>query len=49
MNKKQNEIGKNQSSGAEKVENIAALAEERWENWTQDDFNARVSPPPYDR
>lgn len=27
----------------------AALAEERWENWTQDDFNARVSPPPYDR
>lgn len=29
MNKKQNEIGKNQSSGAEKVENIAALAEER--------------------
>lgn len=27
----------------------AALAEERWENWTQDDFNARVSPPPYER
>lgn len=29
MNKKQNEIGKNLSSGAEKTENIAELAEER--------------------
>ena len=26
-----------------------ALAEENFRNWTQDDFNARVSPPPYDR
>ena len=26
-----------------------ALAEERFDRWTQDDFNARVSPPPYDR
>ena len=26
-----------------------ALAEERYDNWSQDDFNARVSPPPYDR
>ena len=27
----------------------AALAEEDFRRWTQDDFNARVSPPPYDR
>lgn len=26
-----------------------ALQEESWNRWTQDDFNARVSPPPYDR
>lgn len=26
-----------------------ALAEEDFRNWTQSDFNARVSPPPYDR
>ena len=26
-----------------------ALQEERWSNWRQEDFNARVSPPPYDR
>ena len=26
-----------------------ALAEESFARWTQDDFNARVSPPPYDR
>ena len=26
-----------------------ALAEEDFRNWTQADFNARVSPPPYDR
>ncbi len=26
-----------------------ALAEEDFRRWTQDDFNARVSPPPYDR
>ena len=26
-----------------------ALAEERFGGWSQDDFNARVSPPPYDR
>ena len=26
-----------------------ALAEEDFRKWTQDDFNARVSPPPYDR
>jgi hypothetical protein len=25
-----------------------ALVEERWGGWSQDDFNARVSPPPYD-
>lgn len=26
-----------------------ALAEEGFRRWTQDDFNARVSPPPYER
>lgn len=26
-----------------------ALAEESFRRWTQDDFNARVSPPPYER
>ena len=26
-----------------------ALAEEDFRRWTQDDFNARVSPPPYER
>ena len=26
-----------------------ALQDESWSRWTQDDFNARVSPPPYDR
>ena len=26
-----------------------ALVEEDFSRWTQDDFNARVSPPPYDR
>ena len=26
-----------------------ALRDEAWNRWTQDDFNARVSPPPYDR
>ncbi len=26
-----------------------ALAEESFRGWTQDDFEARVSPPPYDR
>lgn len=26
-----------------------ALAEESFARWTQDDFDARVSPPPYDR
>jgi len=26
-----------------------ALQDENWTRWTQDDFNARVSPPPYDR
>ncbi len=26
-----------------------ALAEDDFRRWTQDDFNARVSPPPYDR
>jgi Zn-dependent protease len=26
-----------------------ALVEERFSSWSQDDFNARVSPPPYDR
>ena len=26
-----------------------ALRDESWNRWTQDDFNARVSPPPYDR
>ena len=26
-----------------------ALADDSFSNWTQDDFNARVSPPPYDR
>ena len=26
-----------------------ALQEEDFRRWTQDDFNARVSPPPYDR
>ena len=26
-----------------------ALVEERFGGWSQDDFNARVSPPPYDR
>lgn len=26
-----------------------ALMEETFRDWTQDDFNARVSPPPYDR
>ena len=26
-----------------------ALAEDEFRRWTQDDFNARVSPPPYDR
>ena len=26
-----------------------ALAEENFRYWTQDDFDARVSPPPYDR
>lgn len=26
-----------------------ALAEEDFRNWTQEDFNARVSPPPYER
>lgn len=25
-----------------------ALLDERYDNWSQDDFNARVSPPPYD-
>lgn len=24
------------------------LLDERYDNWSQDDFNARVSPPPYD-
>lgn len=27
----------------------AALAEENFRNWSQADFDARVSPPPYDR
>ena len=27
----------------------AALAEDDFRRWTQDDFNARVSPPPYER
>jgi len=26
-----------------------ALQEERWSSWSQGDFNARVSPPPYER
>lgn len=26
-----------------------ALQEESWSRWTQDDFNARVSPPPYEQ
>ena len=26
-----------------------ALQDERWTNWSQGDFNARVSPPPYER
>ena len=26
-----------------------ARVEEDFRNWTQDDFDARVSPPPYDR
>lgn len=26
-----------------------SLMDERWTNWSQGDFNARVSPPPYDR
>ena len=30
-------------------EYLMALEEERFSKWTQDDFNARVSPPPYDR
>ena len=25
------------------------LAEERWTKWSQGDFNARVSPPPYEQ
>ena len=27
----------------------AALADERWSRWSQDDFRARVSPPPYEQ
>lgn len=30
-------------------EYLQALAEDDFGRWTQDDFNARVSPPPYDR
>lgn len=30
-------------------EYLAALDEERFTRWTQDDFEARVSPPPYER
>ena len=30
-------------------EYLQALEEERFTRWTQDDFDARVSPPPYDR
>jgi Zn-dependent protease len=30
-------------------EYLQALDEERWGGWSQGDFNARVSPPPYDR
>ena len=26
-----------------------ALRDEAWSRWTQDDFNARVSPPPYEK
>jgi len=30
-------------------EYLVALQEESWGRWSQGDFNARVSPPPYDR
>lgn len=30
-------------------EYLAAIEEERFSNWSQADFDARVSPPPYDR
>ena len=30
-------------------EYVLARMEEDFRNWTQDDFNARVSPPPYDK
>ncbi len=30
-------------------EYLLARMEEDFRNWTQDDFNARVSPPPYDK
>ena len=30
-------------------EYLMALEEERFTRWTQADFDARVSPPPYDR
>lgn len=30
-------------------EYLLALSESGWTNWSQDDFRARVSPPPYDR
>ena len=30
-------------------EYVMAVDEERFARWTQDDFDARVSPPPYDR
>ena len=30
-------------------EYLAARVEEDFRHWTQDDFNARVSPPPYER
>lgn len=30
-------------------EYLQARADEDFRNWTQDDFNARVSPPPYER
>ena len=37
------------SDGLETSLRQLALAEESFSRWTQDDFEARVSPPPYDR
>ena len=37
------------TNGQKPRQEEVALAEESWSRWTQADFEAKVSPPPYDR